>query len=194
MILGVTGGTGTGKTSVCQFFKKHGFVIIDSDIVARNVCRKGTDCLGEIADTFGADILDADGNLKRKELGRIVFSDEKKLKILNSITHKYIADSIKKTIEENNGKNILIDAPLLIEAGLDGICTKTLCVLADKDVRLKRIMERDSLSEDDARARISSQREDEFYISHCDFVIYNNGELASLETELFDIFGGIDGR
>ena len=194
MILGITGGTGTGKTSVCQFFKKHGFVVIDSDIVARNVCQKGTDCLGEIVSIFGADILDADGNLKRKELGRIVFSDEKKLKVLNSITHKYIARSIKKTIEENEDKNILIDAPLLIEAGLDSICTKTLCVLADKDTRLKRIMQRDSLSAEDAKARIASQREDEFYISHCDFVIYNNGELASLETELFDILGGIDGR
>lgn len=194
MILGITGGTGTGKTSVCQFFKKHGFIVIDSDIVAREVCRRGTDCLGEIADTFGSDILDSEGNLKRRELGRIVFSDEKKLKILNRITHKYIARSIKKTIEENEGKNILIDAPLLIESGLDTVCTKTLCVLADRDTRLERIMHRDCLSTEDAKARIASQPDDDFYISHCDLVIYNNGELDSLETELFDILGGFDGR
>ena len=192
MILGITGGTGTGKTSVSQFFKDHGFVVIDCDVVARNVCQKGTDCLGKIADTFGTDILDSDGNLKRKELGRIVFSDGEKLKILNKITHKYIVQSIKKTIEENADKNILIDAPLLIESGLDSICTNTLCVLADADTRLMRIMKRDSLSASDAKARISSQPDDEFYISHCDMVIYNNGQPDSLETELLDILGGIE--
>ena len=194
MILGITGGTGTGKTSVCQFFKNRGFIVIDSDIVARDVCGKGTDCLGEIADTFGYDILDADGNLKRKELGRIVFSDAEKLETLNKITHKYIARSIKKTIEENADKNILIDAPLLIEAGLDSVCTDTLCVLADKEIRLKRIMQRDSLSLEDAKARIDSQKEDEFYISHCDTAVYNNGELGTLESELLSILGGMDGR
>ena len=194
MILGITGGTGTGKTSVCQYFKNEGFVIIDSDVVARNVCTKGTQCLEEIVQSFGEDVLDSDGNLKRKELGRIVFSDKKKLKTLNGITHKYIIASIKKTIEENQGRNIVIDAPLLLETGLDSICTRTLCVLADEDIRLKRIMKRDSLCAADAKARIQSQPADEFYISRCDFVLYNNGDTGRLYMELYDMFGGIDGR
>ncbi len=194
MILGITGGTGTGKSSVCEYFKNQGFIIIDSDAVARSVCAKGTACLDEIVRFFGHGVIDSDGKLKRKELGRIVFSDAEKLKILNSITHKYIIEGIKETIRENEGKNIVIDAPLLIEAGLDDICTRTLCVLADRDTRLKRIMKRDSLSEADAQNRISSQPDDDFYISKCDFVLYNNGGLESLADRLSGIFGGIDGR
>ena len=194
MILGITGGTGTGKSSVCDYFKNQGFIIIDSDAVARSVCAKGTACLDEIVQAFGQGITDCEGNLKRKELGRIVFSDAQKLKNLNGITHKYIIESIKETIRANSGKNIVIDAPLLIETGLDAICTKTLCVLADRDTRLKRIMARDLLSESDAQDRISSQPGDDFYISKCDYVLYNNGDFESLSAKLSDIFGGTNGR
>ena len=194
MILGITGGTGTGKTSVCRYFKNQGFIIIDSDVVARNVCAAGSDCLGEIVGFFGSGVIDSNGSLKRKELGRIVFSDSQKLKKLNEITHKYIIKSIKKIIEENEGKNIVIDAPLLLETGLNSICTKTLCVLADEDIRLARIMERDSLVQADAKARISSQPDDDFYISRCDFVLYNNGDTDSLYIKLCEMFGGTDGR
>lgn len=194
MILGITGGTGTGKTSVCDYFKNQGYVIIDSDAVARKVCAKGTACLKEIVGVFGQDITDSDGNLKRKELGRIVFSDAQKLKTLNCITHKYIIESIKETIRENPDKNIVIDAPLLIESGLDSVCTKILCVLADTDTRLKRIMQRDSLSQTEAQDRILSQPNDDFYISKCDYVLYNNGDFENLSTKLSDIFGGTDGR
>ena len=194
MILGITGGTGTGKSSVCEYFKNQGFVVIDSDAVARNVCQKGTACLGEIVQFFGHGITDSDGNLMRKELGRIVFSDAQKLKILNGITHKYIIESIKEIIRQNEGKSIVIDAPLLIETGLDAICTKTLCVLSDRDTRLKRIMQRDLLTCEEAENRISSQPDDDFYISKCDYVLYNNGGFESLSAAISGIFGGTNGR
>ena len=194
MILGITGGTGTGKSSVCKFFEKRGFVIIDSDRVARNVCEKGSACLDEIVQEFGTDMLDENGNLKRKELGRIVFSDGQKLNVLNEITHKYIVADINRIIEDNMGKDVVVDAPLLIETNLDRICDTTLCILADKELRKKRIMARDNLTSDEAQKRISSQPDDEFYTSRCDFVLYNNADTDSLYEKLFDMFGGNDGK
>ncbi len=190
MILGITGGTGTGKSSACKFFKDRGFFIIDSDIVARQVCDKGTECLKEIEEYFGLSVIAPDGSLKRKELGRIVFADEKKLAKLNDITHKYIVKEIKDIIEKNADKNVVIDAPLLLETGLDSICTKTLCVLADKNIRKERIMKRDNLTETEALSRIESQMDDEFYISKCDYAVSSNQGFDSLKKGLSEIFGG----
>ena len=194
MIIGITGGTGCGKSSACDFFKDQGYLVIDSDKIARDVCKKGSPCLDELCQFFGFDILDAGGNLMRKELGKIVFSNSDKLKKLNEITHKYIIEEITEIIEKNKEINIVLDAPLLIETGLDSVCTKKLCILADKDIRKKRISKRDSLSSEEAENRIRSQHDDEFYISHCDYVVHNNGDVEALYRELSEIFGGKNGK
>lgn len=193
MIVGITGGSGTGKSTACRFFRENGWFIIDADSVAREVCSKGTRCLGEIKAQFGAGIIDEDGNLKRKELGEIVFSDKSRLDKLNSITHKYIVEEIKNRAKNNDG-NIVIDAPLLLETGLDSLCDKTLCVLADEDIRIKRICKRDMISAETAKNRIASQREDGYYRERCDFSVTNNGTEEELIMETAKIFGGNDGR
>ena len=184
MIIGLTGGTGTGKSSVCDFFRKRGYLIIDADIVSREVCAKGEKCLGEIADFFGNGILDKEGNLMRRALGDIVFNDKSKLETLNQITHKHIKARIEEIILANKDKNIVLDAPLLFEAGLDGICDIKVCVLSDRLNRARRIMTRDGISETQALARIDSQQHDDFYISRCQVVIYNNGDLDSLMMQM----------
>ncbi len=190
MIVGLTGGSGSGKSSACPFFEKKGFKIVDMDALSRKTSKKGSPCLKEIESVFGSGVIDENGELKRRALGDIVFSDAEKLKKLNSITHKYIIEETEKIIAQNSEKDILFDAPLLFEAGLNKLCGVTLAVLSSKENRVKRICLRDNLTESRALARIESQPSDEFYTSHCDFVISNNGTLEELETALKERFGG----
>ncbi len=194
MIIGITGGSGTGKTKASEFFSEKGYLVIDCDKLSRKVCDKGTPCLAELKGFFGEGIIAPDGTLMRRELGKIVFNDRSSLEKLNEITHKYITQELEGIIRANEGRDILIDAPLLFEAGLERICDNTLCVLADRDVRIRRIMERDSISHDDAKDRISSQKDDEYYISRCDYSVYNNESEHMLINKLTEIFGGTDGR
>lgn len=193
MIIGLTGGSGTGKSSACAFFEEKGFVVIDLDKVSRKVCQKGEKCLDEIASVFGNGVIDKDGNLKRRVLGDIVFSDAKKLEMLNSVTHKYIIEETKKIIAENSGRDIVLDAPLLFEAGLDSLCTVTLCILSSRENRIKRIVKRDNISEKSAEARISSQQSDDYYSSRCSICIHNDSDLSALTNSLEAEFGGQNG-
>ncbi len=191
MIIGLTGGSGTGKSTACEYFKENGFVIIDSDKIAREVTSKGEKCLEEIRLSFGNGVIDAEGNLIRPHLAKIVFNDPEKLKLLNCITFKYIVGRNKEIIDENPQKNIVLDAPLLFEAGLDSLCTETIGVLSTRENRIARIMERDSVSKEVAVSRISSQPDDEFYISRSDYILCNNGKKEDFVLELKKLFGGI---
>ena len=190
MILGLTGGSGTGKSTVCKYFEDKGFLVIDSDKIARQVCKKGEKCLEEVVAAFGKEILDDEGNLIRSALAKIVFSDEKKLSLLNKITHKYIVLENMNIIENNPHRDIVLDAPLLFEAGMGDICTKRLCVLSHTEKRIERIVCRDNISKENAYARINNQPEDEFYTSRCEYVVHNNSTIEELFAELDRMFGG----
>ncbi len=192
MVLGLTGGSGTGKSTASEYFAKKGFIIADSDKIAHKVCTKGEKCMEEITEVFGSAVADDNGNLNRAVMREIVFNDKEKLKLLNAITHKYIVRENLNIIEENPGKNIVLDAPLLFEAGLGEVCTATLCVLSDMEKRAKRIVNRDGISMENALARLSSQPGDEFYISRCNYVVYNNGNEKDFTDQLDLIFGGFD--
>ena len=192
MVLGLTGGSGTGKSTASKYFESKGFLVVDSDKIAHKVCTKGEECMAEITKAFGEAVADADGNLNRAVMREIVFKDEEKLKLLNAITHKYIVRENINIIEENENKNIVLDAPLLFEAGLGKVCTKTLCVLSDMEKRAHRIVARDGISVENALARLSCQPDDEFYISRCDYVVYNNGTEQEFLGKLDLIFGGLN--
>ena len=138
-ILGVTGGTGSGKSTVCEYLKEKGAKIIDADIVAREIVMKGKPALFEIEEAFGSDVLFSDGSLDRKKLGKIVFASSEKLNILNGITHKYIIEEIKNRVSESDENLVIIDAALLFETELFKLCHKTVAVTADKKEREKRI-------------------------------------------------------
>ena len=181
MILGVTGGSGCGKSSFSKLLAAKGAQVIDADETARQIVEPGMPALGEIAEAFGREYLCSDGTLDRKKLGKLVFSDAKKLHILNKITHKYIIAEIKRKLDELHAAVIVIDAALLFETPLAELCTRTVCVLAEERVRAERIMARDGLSEEQALDRIRSQQKDAFYISHADDVIYNNGTEKELK-------------
>ncbi len=170
-VIGVTGGSGGGKTTVTKIFKKNGAYVVDADVVAREVVSPGMPALLEIASQW--DVV-RDGVLDRKALAKIVFSDSQELHKLNRIVHKYVIDDIKSQLERCEKEVFVIDAIALFESGLADICDVTIAVIADKDLRCKRIMARDNLTRDEAMMRINAQMDDEFYIKNADFVIYNN--------------------
>lgn len=182
-VVGLTGQTGAGKSTVSKIFASNGFVVINADIVARQVVEKGSKCLAEIEEFFGSDIIDNGGNLDRKKLAGIVFSDKTKLETLNTITYPYITGEILRQINEfaeREEKLILLDAPTLFESRADDFCEIIISVLADEDIREKRIIQRDGLTSEQARKRMGSQLDEEFFATHSDYIIHNNSNIETV--------------
>lgn len=192
VVIGLTGGSGSGKSTVASLMAHRGIKIIDADKISHDVVKKGEKALEEIVERYGKDILLKNGELDRKKLAAIVFSDKDELRVLNKITHKYISEIIKAEVAKNDTDICVIDAPVLKESGLDKICDYIIAVTADKDIRIKRITERDGISEKEAKDRIASQMSDELYSENADFIIDNSGLLA-LDMLLDDIMRKIGG-
>lgn len=185
-VIGLTGGTGCGKSAAAEYLQKKGAVIIDADRIAREITEPGQPALLRLAAAFPG-ILQTDGSLNRKKLGTLVFSDSEALERLNGITHAYIINEIEKRLAASSRPLTVIDAPLLLECGLERLCDCCIAVLADRSLRLQRIIERDHLTEEEAFNRIASQPEDSFYRSRCRFILENNSSLSALEQALDDI-------
>ena len=183
MVVGLTGQTGAGKTTVCKVFERSGFSVINADAIARQVMEKGSRCLQELTDCFPEDILLPDGWLNRQKLAQIVFTDSKKLELLNSISYPYITGEILKQIRLHSitgHKLILLDAPTLFESRADDFCELIIAVVAKESHRLERIMQRDGLTEEQAYSRMRSQHTESFFKQHSDFIIKNNKNLKNL--------------
>ena len=190
MVVGLTGQTGAGKSTVSKIFASNGFSIIDADQVARKVVEKGTKCLEEIADFYGSSVINNDGTLNRKALAGIVFADKTKLETLNTITYPYITGEILRQIRVHSMKGeklILLDAPTLFESRADDFCEIIISVLADADIREKRIISRDGLTQDQARRRMNSQLDEEFFRSHSDYIIHNNGNIDTVNGIAWEV-------
>ena len=183
MVVGLTGQTGAGKSTVSQVFAKNGFAVINADMIARAVVEKGTKCLDEISDFFGSGILNEDRTLNRKSLAKIVFTDKSKLDSLNTIIYPYITGEILRQIKAHSlsgEKLILLDAPTLFESRADDFCEFIISVVASPEIRKKRIIERDGLTPEQADERMSSQLDADFFISHSDYIIENNDSIDNV--------------
>lgn len=194
MVVGLTGQTGAGKSTVSKVFSSNGFAVIDADQVARKVVEKGTNCLTEIADFYGSDVINDDGTLNRKALAAIVFSDKAKLETLNTITYPYITGEILKQIRAhsmNGEKLILLDAPTLFESRADDFCEIIISVLADEEIRERRIISRDGLTPEQARKRMDSQLDEDFFRTHSDYIIHNNGSMDMVNGISKEVSGKI---
>lgn len=187
MVIGLTGQTGAGKTTVSEEFARAGFAVVNADEVAHSVMEIGSRCLKAVAQEFGLHILSEDSSLDRRALGDIVFSDRDKLKRLSDITNPYILETIGKKIQQSGAPFLLLDAPTLFESGADRLCDRVLCLLADREVRRERIMRRDGLTPERADKRIDSQHDDEYYISRSNYVLYNNDTVENLRLRTADI-------
>lgn len=184
MIIGLTGQTGAGKSTVCHSFKEKGLVVIDCDKVAREVTQKGSRTLSELSKAFGNEIILSDGSLDRAALAQIAFSSPEKTNLLNAITHPAILNSLKEKIAKYPNEIIVLDAPTLLESGAYRLCDKIIAVVADENIRKQRIMRRDNLSQQQAEQRMKAQKDDAFYAQHADAVIYNNQDTCDLEKAI----------
>ena len=184
MIIGLTGPTGSGKSTASRIAEQLSFKVIDCDFLARKAVEKGTDGLSALVSAFGSDILNPDGSLCRKALAKKAFSSPQNTKLLNETLLPHISALVK---QEAVGDKVLLDAPTLYESGLDSECSFTVAVLADLELRLNRIMKRDSLNEADALLRINAGKMDDFYNERADYIIYNNGDEDKFIAEFKEI-------
>jgi len=179
-IIGVTGISGSGKTTVTRMLAQMGGYAVEADPLAHEVMQKGQPAYDEIVAAFGADILDSVGNISRPVLGRLVFDDTQKLKLLERIIHPRVIDKTAALIAqaEASGKYkfAIIDAPLLIEAGMHKVCNAVWLVAANHEVKLSRIMLRDSITKDAAEKRLASRKGEDALIPYASTVIENNGD------------------
>ena len=190
-IIGLCGGSGSGKGAVGKLFEKHGVPVIDTDAVYHELTSARSECIDELVLAFGNSIIDENGALNRPALGKIVFSDNAsdKLENLNRITHKHILAKAGEMLSDFSRRGFsmaVVDAPLLFESGFNKECDVIVSVIADSDTRIKRIMSRDKISEDAAKRRIATQLGDDFLIANSDFVIRNDSTLSEL-AENFEI-------
>lgn len=188
-IVGLTGGSGTGKGTVAKIFAEYGIPSVDTDAVYHELLENNRALNSELAAAFGAGILGEDGKVNRKLLAATVFGKENTpalLHTLNQITHKYVMSETKKRLAEyaNTAPAALIDAPLLFEAGLDSWCEAVIGVLADRETRIQRVMKRDGIDRAAAIRRIDAQPDDNFFRVRCSIVLENNGDLAQLKEKV----------
>lgn len=179
-IIGLTGGSGTGKGTVAARMRSLGAGWVDADAVYRTLCAKNREMLSALDEAFGG-VTDQNGALDRPKLAKIVFSDPARLRQLNAITTPYIRTASLEAIRTQSACPIVLyDAPTLFEAGADDFCDAVIAVLAPHDTRVARIIERDGLTDEAARARIDAQPNDTFYREKCGYIIENNGNLDTL--------------
>ncbi len=182
-IIGIVGRSGTGKSYISGFFKEKGALVIDGDKVAHALMKEGP-LVNELADTFGKDILCADG-VDRKKLGKTVFSDTEKLKTLNKISHAHICREFDRLIAESDAPFAVIDAAALIESGYK--CDIIVAVISNDHLCAERIEKRDNITKEDALLRLSAQQSDDFYVQNADFVIVNDGrDITKVLEEIYE--------
>lgn len=193
IVIGLCGTSGSGKGYICNKFKKHGIEYIDTDkVYATKIVAVGSACLNELRMFFGKDILNDDGSLNKQRLSTKVFEGanaSQHLKVLNTITHKYIKTDVENTLEQNRQNGVwatLVDAPVLFESGFDSMCDVTLCITAPQELKIERIIKRDKISRTKALARIQSQLTDERLRELCTYEIIND-DKTELDEQISKI-------
>ncbi|MEK3987588.1 dephospho-CoA kinase [Paenibacillus sp. FSL K6-3166] len=188
MIIGLTGGIASGKSTVSALLVSKGARLVDADVIAREVMLPGHEVLAAAVKQFGSEILSPDGTLNRGKLGDIVFQDPAALQALNNLTHPAIRREIKERMNslevEDPKKLTIVDIPLLFESGLENMFHEILVVYVPREVQIARLMERNGLSLEQAEARLNAQMDIEAKRNKADYIIDNSGELAHTEQQV----------
>lgn len=189
---GLTGGIASGKSTVSALFKKWGALVIDADEISRSALKKDSPCFSDTVEAFGESILRENGEIDRRALGALVFSDESKRQRLNGIIHPYVEREIERRSAEayaaEPARLILWDVPLLLESASGKKVDKILVVTAEEKLRISRICKRDKLSPAEAVKRIRSQMPETQKRLLADYVIENNGSLKELKQQAREVY------
>lgn len=195
MRIGLTGGIGSGKSTVARMLADHGFVVFDADRIAREVVEPGEPALDAIAERFGDEVVRPDGTLDRPALAAIVFHDEDARADLEAITHPAIHDEILRresaVLEDDPHAVVVVDHPLLIETGRVDDFDGLVVVLADREVRLDRLAEHRGIDREDAAARMAAQADDDARRTAATWVIDNDGDLDALQVRVDEVAAAI---
>lgn len=190
LVIGLTGPTGAGKGAVATIFEGYGIPVINADRVYHELITPPSSCLQELVEIFGKEILLPDGSLNRRTLASIVFSNPAEREKLNTVTHRYVMEEIKTRMERLRREGVpvaALDAPQLFEAGAHKACGAVVSVLAERQTRLERIVARDNITPEAAMRRILAQKSDEFFKTHSDYIIENNGNIDLLTPQVHRI-------
>ena len=190
VLLGVTGGIACGKTVVANMLEELGAVLIDLDLIARQVVEPGKPALRETIDYFGREVLQEDGTLNRKKLSGLVFSDSEKREKLEGFTHPHIFEELLKQVNDVTAKDPIIQVvvPLLIEKSLQSLFDKVLVVHITPDLQIKRLVERDGISKEEAANMLKAQMLTEEKLAHADFVVHNKGSIEDTRRQVEEIW------
>ena len=194
MVIGLTGGIASGKSTVSAKLKELGAAVIDADILAREVVSKGEIAYNRIVQCFGEGILLPSGQINRKRLGGIVFSDKEKLSLLNSITHPEIVNKVQDRIRELKAagtKVIVVDAAILIEMGLHKYVDSVWVVTVERETQIKRLIERDKFDYKESENRVNSQFTNEVRRKYADVIIDNNKSIEEVGKRLEELWNNI---
>lgn len=184
-IIGLTGGIASGKTTVSDYLKKRGYVVLDADAYSKKTTAKNGPAIPAIIEAFGADIVDEAGELDRKKLGSIIFNDADKRRELNEIVHPLIREMMNADEEKYIQKgHVFLDIPLLFENGLNERCDLVVTVFVDRDTQIKRLTARNDLTVEEAEARINSQMPLTEKVQKSDFRLDNNGTVEMLYEQI----------
>lgn len=185
-VIGLTGGIGTGKSTVSELLAVHGFKIVDADVAAREAVEKGSEGLEQVRQVFGDEAIDENGEMNRKYIGEIVFNDDKMREKLNQIIHPIVRTLMEKQKKAylNEGYNVIMDIPLLFENNLQDTVDETWLVYASESIQVERLMERNDLTQEEAKARVYSQISIDKKRRMADRVIDNRGTLLELKQNL----------
>jgi len=185
-VIGLTGGIGTGKSTVSNLLEVHGFKIVDADVASREAVEKDSEGLQQVKQVFGDKAVDQNGEMDRKYIGEIVFNDAKKRKELNQIIHPIVREIMNEQKEQylSEGYNVIMDIPLLFENNLQDTVDETWLVYASESIQVERLMERNDLSQEEAKARVYSQISIDKKRRMADHVIDNRGTLLELKQNV----------
>lgn len=191
VVIGITGPTGAGKTTVLNVLRDMGGAVADCDAVYHGLLRTGGPMGEELKARFGGSIFDENGDLRRKELGAIVFGDPSALGDLNAITHRHIVAELERLIRRARSEGrpaIALDAIALLESGAGALCDVTVAVTAPEEVRVRRIMAREGIPEEYARARVAAQKPSAWFEARCAYTLRNDGTREALEEQARALF------
>lgn len=194
VVIGLTGGIASGKSTVSNMFRNQGIRIIDADKISRDVVEIGEPAYQQIVKTFGQDILLDDQTINREKLGAIIFSNDKNRQQLNEIVHPAVRKEMlkqKQEEKERNAKQVVLDIPLLFESKLTHMVDVTVLVYVDEQTQLKRLMNRNGYSKEEAMMRIQSQLPLKEKVKLADVIINNNGSIEDTEAQVIEFLNGL---